>query len=327
MAIPPPPEQPWNPPQGPDPQRPDTQGPSPQGSPPHQAYGQAPGPYGQQPPYGQQTPYGAQPYGVGPYGMPPVPPPTNGLAIASLVTGIVCCVPPLGLVLGLVALAQIRKRGDGGKGFAVAGIVLSSLSVVLTLVTLFTGGFGGILRGLERGADGTGRSVTDLRVGQCFDSVDGSLEGTTYRVDVVDCQEEHDAEVFGTFDLADSRTYPGDEKISAIADRRCSAAQVTYTGGSDIEADFYYLMPDRRGWRLGDRGVTCVFGNESGEKLTGSLRDGGTGDAGGTGDVSGTDSTGGSGGKGGTDGAGGTDGTGGSTGGGVSVGTDAREEV
>ncbi|MFJ2740524.1 DUF4190 domain-containing protein [Streptomyces sp. NPDC087440] len=313
MAIPPPPEQPWNPPQEP----------TPQGPPPHQAYGQspygqAPGTYGQAPGSYGQSPYAAQPYGIGPYGMPPAPPATNGLAIASLITGIVCCLPPLGLVLGLVALSQIKKRGDSGKGMAIAGIVLSCLSIVLTLVMIFTGGFSAFMRGVEKGANGTSRSVTDLRVGQCFNSSDGSLEGTTYDVDVVGCEEEHDAEVFGTFDLADSRTYPGDEKISTIADKRCATAQETYTGGSEIDTDFYYLMPDEPGWRLGDRGVTCVFGNESGEKLTGSLRGGGTGGTGGTGGPDGSSGTGGSGGTGGD-----TGGTGNSE----SAGTGAKEEV
>lgn len=298
MAIPPPPpENPWN-----EPQHPAPPGPPPA---PHQGYGT---PYGQSP-YGAQ-PYGGQPYGTpSPYGMPPAVPKTNGLAIASLVTGIICCVPPLGLVLGLVALSQIRKRGDAGKGMAVAGIVLSSLSVVLVLVGILTGGLTAFKEGFERGAGGSGQSVEDLRTGQCFDTPDGSLEGTTYNVEVVDCAKPHDGEVFGTFDLADSAEYPGDEKIGTIADGRCATAEASYTGGAQGSADSYYLMPDKNGWRLGDRGVTCVFGDESGGKLTGTLRDEGTG---------------------GTNGSGGTDGSsgsGGSTGGSEGDAAGAGEEV
>ncbi|MET8821837.1 DUF4190 domain-containing protein, partial [Streptomyces rochei] len=46
----------------------------------------------------------------GPYGAYPARPPVSGLAIAAFVLGVLCFVPAVGLVLGLVALAQIRKR-------------------------------------------------------------------------------------------------------------------------------------------------------------------------------------------------------------------------
>ncbi|MFJ6695742.1 DUF4190 domain-containing protein [Streptomyces sp. NPDC091272] len=299
MAIPPPPpEQPWNQPQQPGgptppPEQPWTQPMQPGGPPPrpvppaHQAYG-TPYPssaYGAQP-YGTQPGYG----GPQPYGAPPAPPRTNGMAIASLVTGIVCCVPVLGLILGLVALSQIKRRGDAGKGMAVAGIVLSSLSVVLVLVGIVTGALTNFRQGFEDGMNENRHAVEDLRTGQCFDTPDGSLEGTTYDVSLLDCGKPHDAEVFGTFDLAESRDYPGDERISTVADQKCATAEKKYTGGGVADADSYYLMPDARGWRLGDRGVTCVFGNESGAKLTGSLRGTGTGgDGGSTGGTGGTD--------------------------------------
>ncbi|MEU8889787.1 DUF4190 domain-containing protein [Streptomyces sp. NPDC048442] len=313
MAIPPPPpEQPWNQPQQPGgpPQQPVP--------PPHQAYGTpyppAPSPYGAQP-YGGPQSYG----GSQPYGMPPAPPRTNGLAIASLVTGIVCCIPVLGLILGLIALSQIRKRGDSGKGMAVAGIVLSSLSVVLVLVGALTGALSNFKEGFEEGMRENSHAVEDLRTGQCFDTPDGSLEGTTYNVTLLDCEKAHDAEVFGTFDLTESGEYPGDAKISTIADKKCATAEKAYTGGGSVDADSYYLMPDARGWRLGDRGVTCVFGNESGEKLTGSLLNPGAGGDDGS-------STGGTGGSGGSGSSGGTGDTG-STGDSGSTGSGVGEEV
>ena len=37
----------------------------------------------------------------------------------------------IGLVLGILALVQIRKRGERGKGMAVAGIVLSTVGALL----------------------------------------------------------------------------------------------------------------------------------------------------------------------------------------------------
>ena len=90
-----------------------------------------PQPYGQ-PPYGQQPfgqpPYAPQPYG---YGYPP-PQRTNGMAIASMVLGILWIYwvgSILALVFGYVAKKQIRERGDSGGGMATAGIVLGWIGV------------------------------------------------------------------------------------------------------------------------------------------------------------------------------------------------------
>ena len=118
---------------------------------------QQPGQYGQ-PPYGQaphdqapynQAPYNPAPYNPAPYGQPPYeqppygygyPPPrrTNGMAIASMVLGIVWLYwigSILALVFGYIARKQIRERGESGDGMAIAGIVLGWIGVgVLALV-------------------------------------------------------------------------------------------------------------------------------------------------------------------------------------------------
>jgi hypothetical protein len=91
-----------------------------------------------QPPYGQ--PFPPQPYG---YGYPPPPRRTNGLAIASMVLGIVWIYwigSILALVFGYVARRQIRQRGESGDGMAIAGIVLGWVGVG-ALVLLFVVGF------------------------------------------------------------------------------------------------------------------------------------------------------------------------------------------
>lgn len=79
-----------------------------------------------------EQPYG--PYTPPPsYGYPPPAPPTNGLAIASLVLsllGLVGVLPLLGTILGLIfgysARNQIaQSRGtQGGAGLAKAGIII-----------------------------------------------------------------------------------------------------------------------------------------------------------------------------------------------------------
>jgi hypothetical protein len=75
--------------------------------------------------------YGQQPPG---YGQPPVGQSTNGLAIASLVLGIVWVLgigSILAVIFGFVARKQIRESGgrQGGGGMAIAGIVLGFVGV------------------------------------------------------------------------------------------------------------------------------------------------------------------------------------------------------
>ncbi|WP_053850674.1 DUF4190 domain-containing protein, partial [Streptomyces sp. NRRL B-24085] len=249
---------------GPSP-APDPYGPPPQGQ---QPYGQQP--YGQQ--YGQPygPPYQTWGQGYSPYARPSS---VNGLAVASLVLGVLCCFPAVGLVLGVIALAQIRKKGQSGKGLAIAGSILSSLGLALWVTALATGGLSEAWDGFKKGAtEGTAFSVVK---GQCFDAPGGSLEGLTYDVDEVPCAGEHDGEVFGEFRMTGS-AFPGDSAVSAAADEKCYPLQDTYamdTWALPEDVDVYYFGPTRQSWRLGDREVTCIFGNtDDSATLTGSLR-------------------------------------------------------
>lgn len=105
MSTPP---QPAPPPQRPEP------GPWPAGH-------EAPTAYGPPPP--PQPPYLWYAY---------TPPRTNGLAVASLVLGILWIYwlgSILALVFGYVARRQIRERNEAGAGLATAGIVLGWVGV------------------------------------------------------------------------------------------------------------------------------------------------------------------------------------------------------
>jgi hypothetical protein len=91
-------------------------------------------------PPAQPNPYAAP----GAYGQQPYAPPaqTDGLAIGALVAGILFW--PVGIVLSLVALSKIKRTGSGGRGFAIAGLILSivgflgSIISVILLVLLAT---------------------------------------------------------------------------------------------------------------------------------------------------------------------------------------------
>jgi hypothetical protein len=111
--------------------------------------GQAPpGPSPSAPPLPGQAPGGYQSPPVPGYWPQPSAPGfvpvtrTNGLAIASLVLGILWLAwlgSLVGLVLGLVALKQIKNRNQGGRGIAIAGVVLSALWLLGLLVAIIVG--------------------------------------------------------------------------------------------------------------------------------------------------------------------------------------------
>ncbi|WP_043646703.1 DUF4190 domain-containing protein [Nocardia thailandica] len=109
----------------------------PPSAPSYPAYPQQPAPsYPAQP---QPQPYGATPYPAAPayqpYGAyPQQPQGTNGLAIgslvASLIGGCTCVGSIVGIVLGFMAMNQIKERGGEGKGLAIAGIVIGGITIV-----------------------------------------------------------------------------------------------------------------------------------------------------------------------------------------------------
>jgi Domain of unknown function (DUF4190) len=63
-------------------------------------------------------------------------PKTNSMAIASFVLAFFFW--PLAIVFGHISLHQIRRRGEGGRGFALAGLIMgyALLAVVVLLVIL-----------------------------------------------------------------------------------------------------------------------------------------------------------------------------------------------
>jgi hypothetical protein len=156
----------YTPPQGGYPPPPQSYQPPPGGYPPQPPYQSGPQPpyqSGPQPPY--QSGYPSAPYQSGypsaPYqsGYPSAPyaggygasqPRTNGMAIGSLVASIVgvpltflCYTGALGaivgIVLGFIAINQIKQSGEEGRGFAIAGIIIGAVTLLLTVVLIIIG--------------------------------------------------------------------------------------------------------------------------------------------------------------------------------------------
>jgi len=81
----------------------------------------------QQPPY-SQTPSGAQQYQYGPTA------PTNVLAIVALVSAFF--IPVAGIVCGHLALGQIKRTGENGRGLALAGLIIGYVLTALILLLI-----------------------------------------------------------------------------------------------------------------------------------------------------------------------------------------------
>ena len=78
-----------------------------------------------------------QPYGA------PVAPPTNGLAVGGFVTSLLGCTALLGFILSLVALTQIKNSPtpQGGRGLAVAGVIIGAVWSFFGLLLILTPSF------------------------------------------------------------------------------------------------------------------------------------------------------------------------------------------
>ncbi|WBP93604.1 DUF4190 domain-containing protein [Mycolicibacterium neoaurum] len=94
-------------------------------------------PFGGPPPLiNSTTGYGSPGYGApGGYGAPPPGrSDINTLAVLSPIFGVV--LPPVGVVLGHLALPQIRRTGERGRGGALAGLAIGYLMCVVLVALL-----------------------------------------------------------------------------------------------------------------------------------------------------------------------------------------------
>ena len=210
-----------------------------------------PPPYGEQPqgPYGQpfQSPYPppSPPYQAPPPGYyAPPPPTTNWWAIVSLVFGLLGGVL-ISVVCGIVGLNK-AKQGQGGRGLAIAGLVLSGLWVVLLVVGI------SVYFAIGRGTV----TATDVKVGDCLKAIPGSTRVKT--VDTVGCDKAHAGEVFAVLLMPDGN-FPGQSAIEEYQNK-CEPALASYAPDAitDNSVQLYVLYPTSETWEQGDRAVTCI---------------------------------------------------------------------
>ena len=93
---------------------------------------------------------GYAPYGPYPGYGPPVPPGTNGKAIAAVVCGGIglvlcgCFLPSLAaIVLGIIGITETGRTGQAGRGLAITGLTLGAVSVLGGILVLMIAAAGG----------------------------------------------------------------------------------------------------------------------------------------------------------------------------------------
>ncbi|MEV5291482.1 septum formation family protein [Streptomyces sp. NPDC053741] len=117
------------------------------------------------------------------------------------------------------------------------------------------------------------RSVFSLAPGDCYNPNSGATESEEFSVEIVPCEEAHEGQVVGEFDIEGEKEYPGDDGATAIADKQCPAVSqkfVSDTWAIPEGVDLFYYYPTSESWKTGDRAVSCAYAKESGT-FSGSL--------------------------------------------------------
>jgi len=191
-------------------------------------------------------------------GWQPPRPPTDGLAIASLVTAAV----GLGLVgvgLGVAALVRIGRLGTRGRELAIAGIAVGA---VWTLVVVAIGAvtIGTALEARPLPSDvPTARNAhaRQLVTGNCVDPL--PADGMIDVVRVVPCAEPHAAQVISQYVFDPDAVWPG----QAATDRRVATA--CELSAAELKAGLTPVTwaPTADSWTRGDRTGLCLSANPS----------------------------------------------------------------
>jgi Domain of unknown function (DUF4190)/Septum formation len=230
-------------------------------------------------PYGGAGPYGA---GAGPYEYGATwPPPSQGvsrLAIASFVLGLLgafLLTALLSVILGISAMADIRRSGQRGRGLAIAGFVLSGVWVAaivgLIVIGAVTGGSNGNNPPSASGGS-AGHSpattqastpasvnVFSLPVGTCFDNPSGNLFSIN-TVTPIACTKAHNAQVFAQFNVKGA-SFPGTTAMERRADNGCNARITGHLDQSKVTStmSLHFIFPRQLSWDSGQRRVSCLI--------------------------------------------------------------------
>jgi hypothetical protein len=159
----------------------------------------------------------------------------------------------------------VEEYGRGRRGHPVLltfGFVLAALVIVGGAIAIV----GSVTHGFKKPVKVTytKSAIFSLKTGECIDSHGQSAS-------ILSCATPHDAEVFATFTLPDSK-WPGDTAVQAAASAGCATKLTAYINPQlAISLSSTYVYPNMVAWQAGTRTVICEVTATSGQ-LTGSVR-------------------------------------------------------
>jgi hypothetical protein len=215
-------------------------------------------------------------------------PGVNGFAIASLILAICGGIGIsliLSIVFGIMALSQIKKRGQRGKGLAIAGLSVAGVWIVVYAIVAVLVVFSPTSKNSSRDVALPGASagvtaspspstspsanaststgselvaLNDLRVGDCLQDIGEGKSVST--LPVVPCAAPHAAEVVGRFSLP-AGTYPGTAAVDEQAGTGCADRLKAYApaASKNPKVDLFYFSPLEEEWaKIDGRSVICM---------------------------------------------------------------------
>ena len=184
------------------------------------------------------------------------PPARNPFAVASLILGILGFFGVSALaasVFGIVALVQIPKRNQPGRGMAITGIVLGVLwAAALTgaLIVSVDWSVGG----------GTAPAGQALKPGECYLKQDADIARAS-------CTKPHDGQAFATFTLTPPTGAPSDDELERAAAAGCQVRSDQYLGAG-VEPDHGEVVtfhPSGADWAAGKHTAVCAVQARGGQ--------------------------------------------------------------
>lgn len=142
--------------------------------------------------------------------------------------------------------------------------------VPVLVIPLAVGFFANARRDADGSLEAAGTlAVTDLRVGDCFNSGEDT-EITD--VDGVPCSETHEYQVFAN-GRHEADAYPGDAEMDEIFSTVCEAPFGSFVGVSYADSELWASMitPSDESWSDGDRTFTCILYDPEAPELTTSM--------------------------------------------------------
>lgn len=196
----------------------------------------------------------------------------SGLAIASFVLGLLGIIgisAILGIVLGIVALRQLRGTLQTGRQLAIAGVVLGSLWIaggIAVIVVVALTGVTPVTAPAAGSAPAGGVSAFSLTRGDCFNNPAATAQpgGKVQHVDTVvrkSCTQLHNAQIFATFKVSGGTlSYPGETKLHDLAATGCESRLKANLDLTRVTPSMVlqFLYPLEGSWFEGQRTISCI---------------------------------------------------------------------